>query len=155
MLKKNVTAKKKNEYKDKGSIRALRPLHIAQDLSYNWGEDVIVYDVRNQSPFVSYYVVASASNDRRLKALMATAKDSLWDNYKEIDHVEGRNDSNWILIDAKDIVVQLFTKEERSRVQFDSLYMECPHKLVVQKEEPDYKRRKRPVVTTYIEDSED
>ena len=148
---KNTTTKKTFEYKDKGSIRAMRPLHIAQDLSYNWGDDVVVYDVRNNSPFVSYYVVASASNERRLKALVTSAKESLYDNYKEIDHVEGRNDSNWFLIDAKDIVIQLFTKEESARVQFDPLYQYCPHKLIVQKEEPVYRRRKKPVVTTFEE----
>lgn len=140
MLKKTNT---KDKIQNKGTIRALRPLHIAQDLSYNYGEDVVIYDVRNNSPFVSYYIVCSASNDRRLKALLQTAKEALYDNYKEIDHVEGKNDSKWLLVDSKDIVIQLFTKEERTRVGFDALYMECPHKVVEEKEEPVYKRRKK------------
>lgn len=141
MLKK--TDKKKFVLEDKGTIRSQRALHMAQDLSYNFGEDVVVYDVRDNSPFVSYYIVASANNDRRLKALVSTAKDTIYDNYHEVDHVEGRNDSNWFLIDCKDIVIQLFTKEERERVGFDELYKDVPHKIVKVKEEPQYRRKKK------------
>lgn len=140
---KRITEKKKFEYKDKGSIKSKRAIHIAQDLSYNFGEDVVIYDVRNSSPFVSYYIVASSKNEKRLRALVSIAKETLYDNYKEIDHSEGKNDSQWILIDAKDVVVQLFTKEERERVQFDALYKDVPHKMIVQKEEPIYRRRKK------------
>lgn len=142
------TSKKENKFKleNKGTIRSQRAIHIASDLSWNYGEDVVIYDVRNNSPFVSYYIVASASSDRRLKALLAACKDSIYDNYKEVDHVEGRNDSKWILVDCKDVVVQLFTREERDRVQFDSLYKDVPHKIVVAKEEPIYRRKKKEIV---------
>lgn len=142
MLKK--TEKKITKFEDKGRITSQRMLHIASDLSWNFGDDVVIYDIREKSPFVSYFIVASASNERRLKALEQTAKESLYNNYKEIDHTEGRNDSNWILIDAHDVVVHLLTKEERKRVDLDSLYQECPHKVVKALEEPVYRKRKKP-----------
>jgi len=146
---KNTKAKPKKAFvlKDKGTIRAMRPLHIAQELSYNWGEDVVVYDVRNQSPFVSYYIVATAKNDFRLDALVSTAKDALYENYQTIDHVEGKHDSRWVLIDAGPIVLQLFTPEERKRVAFDELYENVPHKIVLQKTEPKYRKKKLPNVS--------
>jgi ribosome-associated protein len=143
MLKKNIT-KKVSVIEDKGRITSQRALHIAADLSWNYGEDVVVYDVREKTPYVSYYIVASASNDRRLRALVATGKESLYNNYKDVDHTEGRNDSNWILVDAHDVVLQLFTKEERKRVDFDSLYADVPHKVVKAMEEPVYRKRKKP-----------
>lgn len=130
--------------KDKGSITLQRPIHIAQELSWNYGEDVVIYDVRNSSPFVSFYIVATAANDRRLRALEDTAREALYSNYKTIDHTEGNNKSEWILLDAKDVVIQLFTKKERERVGFDVLYQNVPHKIVVAKEEPVYRKKKRP-----------
>lgn len=140
-----LTTKRPNiKYTNKGVVRTVRPIHIALDLSWNYGENVVVYDVREKTPYVSYYIVASAQTERRLNSLVQTAKDSLYDNYKEIDHVEGRNGSKWILIDAKDIVIQLFTREERNRVDFDALYQDCPHKVVEADKEPVYRRRKRP-----------
>lgn len=142
MLKKSI--EKNTKLTNKGSITSQRMIHIASDISYNYGEDVVIYDVREKSPFVSYFVVASASNDRRLRALIQTAKEALYDNYKEIDHTEGKNESNWILIDAKDVVVHLFTKDERKRVDLDSLYADVPHKIIKVTEEPVYRRRKKP-----------
>lgn len=142
---KTKTAAKKKEFKleNKGSIAALRPIHIAEELSWNYGDDVVVYDVRNNTPFVSYYIVASASNDHRLKALLETSKDALYFNYKELKHVEGKNESKWILVDGGDVVIQLFTKEERKRVAFDELYQNVPHKIVKAMEEPAYRKRKK------------
>lgn len=145
-----IKRKTETKFQDKGTIKALRPLHIAMDISWNYGDDVIVYDVRDKSPFVSYYIVCSSQNEHRLRALVETAKESLYDNYHDIKNVEGKRESSWILIDSGDIIIQLFTKEERNRVDFDALYMDCPHKVVKALKEPDYKRRKRPnVVQNY------
>ena len=87
--------------------------------------------------------MASSTSERRLRALVQTAKEALYDSYQEIDHIEGKNGSEWGLIDCKSIVVQLFTKEQRAIVKFDELYKDVPHKIVVQKEEPIFRRKKR------------
>jgi ribosome-associated protein len=141
MLKKNN--KEKFIIVNKGSITSKRAIHIASDISWNYGEDVVIYDVRNNSPFVSYYIVATASNEHRLKALINIAEEALYDNYKILDHKEGRNGSKWYLLDAKDIVIQLFTKDERERVGFDELYKDVPHKIIKAEVEPVYRRKKR------------
>ena len=60
MLNKKKTIKPKLNIKDisnKGRITSQRALHIAEDLSWNYGSDVVVYDVREKSPFVSYFVL--------------------------------------------------------------------------------------------------
>ena len=143
MIKKKNSSKTEFHLQNKGTIKALRPIHIAEELSWNYGDDVVVYDVRNNTPFVSYYIVSSASNDHRLKALLETAKDALYANYKDLKHVEGKNESQWILLDAGDVVVQLFTKDERKRVAFDELYQNVPHKIVKASAEPNYRKRKK------------
>ena len=136
-------SKPEKTFTSKGTIKAMRPLHVAQDLSWNYGKDVIVYDVRKKTPYVSYYIVASAQNDHRLRALVSVADESLYDNFYELDHKEGRNDSTWILMDAKQVVVQLFTEDMRHEVDFDGLYEDCPHVVVEAKTEPKYRRRKK------------
>ena len=138
------TTKTTKEFQSRGRITATRPIHVAEDLSWNYGKDVIVYDVRKKTPYVSYYIVASAQNDRRLRALVSTAEESLYDNFYDLDHKEGRNDSTWILLDAKQVVVQLFTEDMRKEVDFDALYEDCPHVLVKAEKEPKYRKRARP-----------
>lgn len=152
MLKESTKVRAKKEeftLKNKGSIRSARMIHIAEDLSWNYGEDVVIYDVRESTPFVSYYIVATASNERRLRALINAAEDALYDNYKDIDHKEGNKTSEWFLIDAKDVVIHLFTSKERERVDIDRLYEKHPHKIVKAEKEPEYRRRKKPVKETY------
>lgn len=139
----NVKKQEVFTLKNKGRIDAVRPIHIAEELSWNYGDDVVVYDVRNNTPFVSYYIVASASNDHRLRALVETSKEALYANYKDLKHTEGKNESKWVLLDAGDVVIQLFTKEERKRVAFDELYQNVPHKIVKAEEEPNYRKRKK------------
>lgn len=129
--------------KDKGQIKSKRVIHIGKDLSWANGEDVIVYDVSKITPFVTYYIVCSASNDRRLNSLVSVAKETIYDNFKTLDHTEGDKNSKWILLDCKDTIIQLFTKEERNRVQFDNIYINCPHKTIVADSEPIYRRKKR------------
>lgn len=131
------------DLKDKGTIQSKRVIHIAQDLSYNGALDVVVYDVRRKTPYVSYYIVATSKNERHLNSLVKVASDSIYDNYKVLDHKEGKKDSKWILLDCKDVVIQLFTNEIRSEVEFDKLYSSCPHKVVEAYSEPIYRKKKR------------
>ena len=95
MLKTKTVKKTQEKFSldEKGSITAKKPIHMALDLSWNFGADVVVYDVRDKSPYVSYYIVASANNDRRLQSLLQAAKDTIYDNYIEIKHIEGKNGS--------------------------------------------------------------
>ena len=65
---------------DKGVIDDQKMINIASDLSYNHGDDVIIYDVREKSPFLSYYIVVSYSNESRLKKGVSVAEESLYNN---------------------------------------------------------------------------
>ena len=128
---------------DKGVIDDQKMINIASDLSYNHGDDVIIYDVREKSPFLSYYIVVSYSNESTLKKGASAAEESLYNNNIVIDHNEGTKKSRWILIDGKEVVLQLFLKDERKRIDFDSLYLDCPHKVIVSEKEIDYEKREK------------
>lgn len=128
---------------DKGVIDDQKMINIASDLSYNHGDDVIIYDVREKSPFLSYYIVVSYSNESRLKKGVSVAEESLYNNNIVIDHKEGKNKSRWILIDGKEVVLQLFLKDERKRIDFDSLYLDSPHKVIVSEKEINYEKREK------------
>ena len=128
---------------DKGVIDDQKMINIASDLSYNHGDDFIIYDVREKSPFLSYYIVVSYSNESRLKKGVSVAEESLYNNNIVIDHKEGKNKSRWILIDGKEVVLQLFLKDERKRIDFDSLYLDSPHKVIVSEKEINYEKREK------------
>lgn len=86
-------------------------------------QDIRIYDMRTLSPFMETMIVCSTSNLRQNNAVAQAIRDVL----KEADwqgpmHVEGRQDSKWILVDLGDVVVDVFVAEEREYYGLDKLY---------------------------------
>ena len=127
MIKKKVITDSVSSITTVGKINDNNVTNVAKFLVDNFALNVIIYDVQNKTPFVSHYIVASSKSEFRLKKLIQDAKEALVKNNFDIDHIEGKNKSKWILIDAKDVVIQLFTKDEREHVKFDELYLDCDH----------------------------
>ena len=96
---------------------------VARELSFRKGEDVVLYDVSNLTPLARFYVVCSADNERKINGLKEEAIEVIEAaDGASIGHVEGRHGSSWICIDAHDIVVHIFSAEERMRTKFDEIY---------------------------------
>ena len=74
-------------------------------------EDIQVIDIRNISVIADYFVIASASN--QLQAMMDAAEEDLYKAGFHCAQKEGNNNSSWILMDYKDIIIHLFSKEDR------------------------------------------
>ena len=71
--------------------------------------------------YESYFNILSMKKYPLVQATIKAAKEGKI----KIRNVEGR-DSTWILIDLYDIILHLFTKEERANYDLDSLYMDIP-----------------------------
>jgi len=86
--------------------------------------DIVVYDMRNKSPFFDYLIISSATSDRQLQAAVSHIQDDLHENGYNVANVEGKNSNSWILVDAKDIIVNVFTKEERMYYNLEKMLAE-------------------------------
>lgn len=75
--------------------------------------DVIAYDTKKVSPFYDYLVIASVTSARQLQASVRHMTDDLGKIGDHDVRVEGKDSDSWILFDTKDIIVNVFTKEER------------------------------------------
>ncbi len=83
-------------------------------------QDIAVFEFGEQSPFYDCFVVATV-NERAGSAAMGYFGKELRENLK---HIEGKDNSGWILIDLGDIVVHLFKDEDRQFYGFDKRFME-------------------------------
>lgn len=88
--------------------------------------DIIVYDMRDRSPFFEYFVLSSATSARQLNAVIAHIKDDFAKSKFDHPDVEGRNSDSWVLIDAKDIVINVFTKESREFYDIEKMWEDVP-----------------------------
>lgn len=86
--------------------------------------DIEIYDMREKSPFFDYLIISSATSDRQLQAAINHVQKDLQENGFELARVEGKNSNSWILIDAKDIIINVFTKEEREYYNLEKMLVE-------------------------------
>ena len=69
-------------------------------------------------------IISSATNNRQLQASVQHITDDLAKNKFPHPRVEGKNSNSWILIDCKDIIVNVFTKEEREYYDLEKMLVE-------------------------------
>ena len=75
-------------------------------------EDVQVIDIRDISVIADYFVIASANNTNQMQAFVDAVDEELYKaGYTECSK-EGNQKSSWVLMDYKDIIVHLFSKED-------------------------------------------
>ena len=86
--------------------------------------DIVIYDMREKSPFFDYFIISSATSDRQLQAAVSHISKDLAENNYDSPTVEGKNSNTWILVDAKDIIVNIFTKEEREYYDIEKMLVE-------------------------------
>ncbi|MFA6796261.1 MAG: ribosome silencing factor [Bacilli bacterium] len=107
---------------------------LASDSYFHKGKDIKIFDVRDYTPLASFYLVISAVNARQIKGIQENIEKLIEKaDGGKINHIEGRHGADWVVIDAGDIVVHIFSELERERVKFDEIYQEC--KLVEFKKE--------------------
>ena len=83
--------------------------------------DILVFDTRDKSPFFDYFVVSSATSDRQLQAAITHINQDLAKNDFPHPVIEGKNSKSWVLIDCKDIIVNIFTREEREYYNIEKM----------------------------------
>ncbi|MGM0436448.1 MAG: ribosome silencing factor [Bacillota bacterium] len=89
-------------------------------------EDIIVYDVKGQNPFFDYFIISSAKNPRQLRAAILRVKNALDEANLPSPSIEGKDSDSWVLIDASDIIVNVFSKEEREYYNIEKMWHDVP-----------------------------
>ncbi len=87
-------------------------------------KDIVVYDMRERSPFFDYFILSTATNTRQLKAAINHLKDDLAAARYDHPNVEGAHSNAWILMDAKDVIVNIFTEDERKYYNIEKMWMD-------------------------------
>jgi len=89
--------------------------------------DVIVLDVGEVLSIAGYFVIASASNPRQVRAIVedieAKVKDQL---HRSPVRTEGVREQQWTLMDYGDVVVHVFLESVRDFYEIERLYMDAP-----------------------------
>ena len=98
---------------------------IAKTLDDKKGIDVALIDIAERSSFADYFVLASAGNERHAQALRDAVEDVLEPLEIFPKNVEGKNKPTWILMDYRDVIVNIMTQDARDKYSLEKIWGDC------------------------------
>ncbi|HZN34308.1 MAG TPA: ribosome silencing factor [Pirellulaceae bacterium] len=98
-------------------------LAAAREAEDNRGQDLVVLDMREQTTAFDYFVVATGTSNRQLRAMSDAIDDVLQKGHahRRLGR-EGYEQSHWILLDYGSVVVHLFDKNAREFYRLEELW---------------------------------
>ena len=108
----------------------LEPLEVAQfivdEAADKLAEDIVLLDLRGLAPFADYFVIMSAESSRQIEALEQDLTQSLKDAGVPRHRREGTPGSGWVLLDFSDVIIHIFSPEEREFYDLERLWGRAP-----------------------------
>ncbi len=95
---------------------------IEQSLDADKAVDIETIDLRNQSALADYIIVASGTSSRQVAALASRLHDRLKESGVSGVRIEGKEQSNWVVVDAGDIIVHVFRPEVREFYNLEKMW---------------------------------
>ena len=86
------------------------------------GEDIKIIDVRQRTPFTDYYILATAPNMRAIGAYADALEDFFQKRVEDLRQSEGQPESGWVLVDAGEVAVHLFSAAKRQDMNLEDLF---------------------------------
>ena len=95
---------------------------IEQSLDADKAIDVVTIDLDEQNGIADYMIVATGTSSRHVSALAEKIKDRLQARGHKHVRIEGMSQSDWVVIDAIDVVVHIFRPEVRSFYNIEKMW---------------------------------
>jgi len=97
---------------------------IEKILNDNKAMEVKSINLKNKSSIADFMIIASGNSSRHIQALAEMILDKLKKDGINKCKLEGRNSSEWKLIDATDIIIHLFHPEKRKFYDLERMWSE-------------------------------
>jgi ribosome-associated protein len=95
---------------------------IVASLEDDKAEEITAIDLAGRASFADRMVVATGLADRQIAAMATHLSDKLHEaGFKKL-RIEGANGTDWVLIDAGDIIIHLFKPEARSLYALEKMW---------------------------------
>ena len=96
---------------------------VLSSLDDDKAEDVVAIDLRGRSSVADHMVICSGRSSRQVGAIAEKLVERLKHEFGRNCRVEGKDQGDWVLIDANDVVVHVFRPEVREFYQLEKMWM--------------------------------
>ena len=91
------------------------------------GQDISIINTGKVSSLRDYFIIATASSSRQVKAIADSVQDAFTAEGIEPPDKEGCDTHTWILLDYADIIVHVFDEENREFYNLEKLWKDAPY----------------------------
>ena len=89
-------------------------------------EDILLLDLRGLAPFTDFFVIMSAESSRQIEALEQDLTQTLKEAGVPRHRREGTSASGWVLLDFSNVIIHIFSPEEREFYDLERLWQRAP-----------------------------
>ena len=98
--------------------------NIEKILDDNKAKNITSINLKNKSYIADYMVIASGTSSRHLQALSEILVTQLKKLGIDNCRIEGKDSSDWKLVDANDVIVHIFHPEKRDFYDLEKMWSE-------------------------------
>lgn len=95
---------------------------IYQAIDEKLGHDIEVIDIQDISIISDYIIIASANNINQIHAIVDLVEEKMAEAGFHKKRMEGNKQSTWVLVDYEDVVVHIFSKDDRMFYDLDRIW---------------------------------
>ena len=106
---------------------------IINTLNLNKAQDIITIDLKDKSSMADYMIIASGTSSRHIQSLSEQVLEKLKNNGVNESKIEGKQSSEWKLVDGIDLIVHIFHPEKRKFYELEKIWAELipKEKLII------------------------
>ena len=93
-------------------------------LDSNKALDIVSIDLNGKSSIADQMIIASGTSSRHIQSLSEQVLDKFKENGFSQCKIEGRDSTEWKLVDGIDIVVHIFNPEKRKFYELEKIWSE-------------------------------
>lgn len=99
---------------------------ICQAIAEKKGVQIRMLEVTELTSVADYFVLSTVRNAKQAQAAADEVEEKMSAAGEKPIRREGYREGTWILLDFGDVIVHIFTDEERRRYELDHLWGEAP-----------------------------
>tara|TARA_B100001057_G_scaffold264367_1_gene264563 strand:- start:1380 stop:1730 length:351 start_codon:yes stop_codon:yes gene_type:complete len=106
---------------------------VIKTLDLNKAQDIVSIDLKDKSSMADYMIIASGTSSRHIQSLSEQVLEKLKDYGMKNSKIEGKDSSEWKLVDGIDLIVHIFHPEKRKFYELEKMWSELipKEKLII------------------------
>jgi ribosome-associated protein len=94
--------------------------------------DIVLLDLRDLTIVADYFVICTAESERQIRAVVNALDEELTKVGAKNPRIEGSPETGWVLLDFSDVIIHVFSPEQRQFYRLERLWRQAQPIVVVQ-----------------------